>query len=163
MYSADLKYFLGIINSSRNNHSHLHPSSTYTTSKKLISLFTTMLGRFFISLSAFTQIVGPFVADFNETHVKNPRWPPHARFHNGQTMTLGLCLGLATIYYGFRRTTPATKVDSITTAAVFGSLYWIAGLSAIWYPGTKWKDPELYVLSLLFISKPNCTSRFLLS
>ena len=28
------------------------------------------------------------------------------------------------------------------TAAVIGSMYCAAGLSAIWYPGTAWIDPE---------------------
>ncbi|KAE8441116.1 hypothetical protein EG329_005858 [Mollisiaceae sp. DMI_Dod_QoI] len=102
-----------------------------------------MLGKLLLSISALGQILGPFIADFNETHVLNPRWPPHARFHNGQTMSMGLGLGLATLYYTFR---PAANVaaakDSVMTAAVFGFLYWITGLSAILYPGSKAIDPE---------------------
>ncbi|KAK1021021.1 hypothetical protein LTR33_018606, partial [Friedmanniomyces endolithicus] len=46
-------------------------------------------GRALITLANLLYAVGAFAADFNETHVYNPRWPPHARFHNGQTMTLG--------------------------------------------------------------------------
>ena len=99
-----------------------------------------MLGKALLSLSALAQIVGPFFADFNHTHVKNPRWPPHAKFHNGQTMSMGLGLGLATLYYTHRSS--SSKDEDIFTAAIFGSLYWITGLSAILYPGSLAVDPE---------------------
>lgn len=112
-----------------------------------------MLGRALLTLSAASQCVGPFIADFNETHVLNPRWPPHARFHNGQTMSMGVCLSLATLYYTYRMpyhgsdrvpgsATYIMARDSVLTAAICGSLYWITGLSAILYPGSKGLDPE---------------------
>jgi hypothetical protein len=100
-------------------------------------------GKILLTLSAIGQVAGPFIFDFNETHVKNPRWPPHARFHNGQTMSMGVCLALATIYYTWRRSSNALIAkDSLKTAMIFGSVYWVTGLSAILYPGTKWVDPE---------------------
>lgn len=101
-----------------------------------------MLGRICLTLSALAQLLGPFIADFNETHVLNPRWPPHARFHNGQTMSMGVCLALATLYYTHRPVVGAEATDSILTATIFGSLYWVTGLSAILYPGSKGMDPE---------------------
>jgi hypothetical protein len=118
-----------------------------------------MLGRALLTLSAVGQIIGPFVADFNHTHVLNPRWPGHAKFHNGQTMSMGLGLGLATLYYTYRyqfgssaaalgKKGAATLMaaqreqDDLFTAAVFGSLYWITGLSAILYPGALAVDIE---------------------
>lgn len=102
-----------------------------------------MLGKALLTLSATMQILGPFLADFNETHVLNPRWPPHARFHNGQTMSMGLGLGLCTLYYTFRPQKSITQTkDSLQTAALFGSLYWVTGLSGILYPGSKAIDPE---------------------
>jgi hypothetical protein len=81
-----------------------------------------MLGKALLTLSAIGQILGPFIADFNHTHVKNPKWPPHAKFHNGQTMSMGLCLGLATLYYTYRPK-GAHNGDDFFTAAIFGSLY----------------------------------------
>lgn len=99
-----------------------------------------MLGKALLTLSAISQILGPFIADFNHTHVKNPRWPPHAKFHNGQTMSMGLLLGISTVYYTYRPS--ASKRDDMFTAAIFGSLYWITGLSAILYPGALGVDPE---------------------
>ncbi|PQE29771.1 short-chain dehydrogenase protein [Rutstroemia sp. NJR-2017a WRK4] len=102
-----------------------------------------MLGKLLLTLSAAGQAFGSFLADFNETHVYNPRWPPHAKFHNGQTMSMGIGLGLATLYYTYRRTaSKAAADDSLFTAAIVGSLYWITGVSAILYPGTKMMDPE---------------------
>jgi hypothetical protein len=101
-----------------------------------------MLGRICLTVSALAQLTGPFIADFNETHVLNPRWPPHAKFHNGQTMSMGACLAVATLYYTHRPVTVANAADNLLTATIFGSMYWITGLSAILYPGSSGVDPE---------------------
>jgi len=98
-------------------------------------------GRICLTLVAVSTSISCYLADWNESHVKNPRWPPHARFHNGQTMSMGLCLGLMTAWLTWRTST--NPADSLFCAALIGSLYWITGLSAILYPGTKWVDPEL--------------------
>ena len=98
--------------------------------------------------------VGAFLADWNKTHVLNPNWPPHARFHNGQTMTLGVLLNATTLYLLFRGSfgkpaassrTKDRELDDVFLAALVGSLYCTAGLSAIWYPGALWADPEYYI------------------
>lgn len=68
-------------------------------------------------------------------------------------MSMGVCLSLATLYYTYRipyhlsdrvpgSATFAMAGDSIFTAAIFGSLYWVTGLSAILYPGSKGVDLE---------------------
>lgn len=82
-----------------------------------------MLGRLCLSLSPFIQLVGPYIADFNEMHVLNPRWPLHARFHNGQTMSVGVCLALATLYYTYRPVAKDAAADPILTAKLYGSMY----------------------------------------
>ncbi|MFE0024716.1 DUF6640 family protein, partial [Amycolatopsis sp. NPDC059021] len=60
------------------------------------------LGRVLISVTSLATAVGPYKADWNETHVHNPAWPPHAKFHNGQTMSLGLALGVGSLYQLWR-------------------------------------------------------------
>lgn len=97
-------------------------------------------GRVCLTVTAFVTSVGCYIADWSESHVLNPRWPPHAKFHNGQTMTFGLTLGILTAYYTWRAT-PQPK-DSLRTAAILGSLYHVAAISAIFYPGTLAIDPE---------------------
>ncbi|ESZ90384.1 hypothetical protein SBOR_9220 [Sclerotinia borealis F-4128] len=130
-----------------------------------------MLGRILLTLSALAQGITPFIADFNHTHIYNPRWPPHAKFHNGQTLSMGAGLCLITLYYTWRfpaisnsksNSNPKLGIekkqqapessemmatrkmtrDSMITAAIAGTLYWVAGLSAILYPGSKAIDPE---------------------
>lgn len=70
----------------------------------------------------------------------------HARFHNGQTMTLGLLLMAMSIHLAFKpaldaNITTAMAKNSALYAALVGSFYCAAGLAAILYPGTDWKDP----------------------
>jgi len=98
-------------------------------------------GRVCLTINAAITGIGPFMADWSDTHIFNPRWPPHAKFHNGQTMSMGVLLGLATLYYTWR-SEPAPHADSIKTAAIFSSLYYIAGISAVFYPGSLAVDPE---------------------
>ena len=100
-------------------------------------------GKFLLGLVAFIASVGGYVFDWNETHVYNPRWPPHAKFHNGQTMSTGLLLGIAAFYYLLRGfASPAVERDSVWTATLLVSLNWVAQLSGALYPGALPVDPE---------------------
>lgn len=98
---------------------------------------------------SFFTAIGSFIADFNETHVRNPNWPPHARYHNGQTMSMSLTLCALTLYSVLRipklRTVEA-KRESLVGAWVAGSLYCLTGLSAYYYPGSS--GGKLFLLSL---------------
>lgn len=104
-------------------------------------------GRTLLSLVALTTMVGGYIADWNETHVYNPRWPPHAKFHNGQTMSMGAALGLTSFWFLYGPPSSpsapvATQRLSLYTASWIASLYWITQLSALFYPGSLAVDPE---------------------
>ena len=73
-------------------------------------------------------------------HLYNPAWPPHAKFHNGQTMLLGIFLGTLTlvILFGFH---PLTLPILLVASAVAG-VYFVAMVFAPLFPGTAWLDPE---------------------
>ncbi|KAK3293682.1 uncharacterized protein B0H64DRAFT_376558 [Chaetomium fimeti] len=111
-----------------------------------------MLGKLFLTIDAIGLLLGAPLADYNHTHIFNPRWPPHAKFHGAQTISLSVLLGLATLYYTWRpslqpaSTPPALarqrKQDGLTMAIFTGTIYWLAGLASILYPGTDGIDPE---------------------
>lgn len=96
------------------------------------------LGKALISATAVAQMVGPFVFDFNETHIYNKSWPPHAKFHNAQTMSSGLALSVATLVNLWR---PGSGRVGVDAAALSASVYWVSQLSAFFYPGTASVDP----------------------
>jgi hypothetical protein len=84
--------------------------------------------------------LGSFIADFNASHVLNPNWPPHARFHNGQTMSMSVGLCIASLYFTWRLpylSTPEAKREALVASWVAGSMYCVTGLSAIAYPGSS--------------------------
>ena len=97
-----------------------------------------------------TVIVGPYVADFNETHIYNPKWTPHAKFHTGQTMSMGLYLGLSTLYFlwkpisnsASKEVQRSLEKERLGMAMVLAAMYWVTQLAAILYPGTLGYDPE---------------------
>jgi hypothetical protein len=72
--------------------------------------------------------------------MKNPAWPQHAKFHNAQTMLMGIGLGLlgGSILFAFRPLTP----QGLLLASGAASLYWISMVLAPLFPGTTWNDPE---------------------
>lgn len=73
-------------------------------------------------------------------HLFNPRWPPHAKFHNGQTMSMGIISGSISLVLLFG-TQPLTLPLFLTAAAVAGN-YFVAMVLAQLFPGTLWSDPE---------------------
>ncbi|GME37805.1 hypothetical protein B0H19DRAFT_1163957 [Neofusicoccum parvum] len=56
-------------------------------------------GQTLLTLVALITSTGCFLADWNETHIHNPTWPAHAKFHNGQTMSFGALLGACTLWH----------------------------------------------------------------
>ena len=84
-----------------------------------------------------TDAIIPFVA---KQHLYNKHWPPHAKFHNCQTMLLGIGLGLLALYVLFS-SRPLTLPQFYLAAAIAG-LYFVSMLLAPIFPGTAWLDPE---------------------
>ena len=88
---------------------------------------------------------GGYIADavIPETarqHQRNPLWPPHAKFHNGQSMLMGIGLGLLSllILFGLR---PLTLPLFLVATAIAG-IYFVSMVFATIFPGTAWVDPE---------------------
>jgi hypothetical protein len=73
-------------------------------------------------------------------HLYNPAWPPHAKFHNGQTMLLGGLLGTLALIILFGAH-PLTLPWFLIAAAIAGA-YFVAMALAPLFPGTAWVDPE---------------------
>ncbi|KAK0705913.1 hypothetical protein B0T26DRAFT_743447 [Lasiosphaeria miniovina] len=108
-----------------------------------------MLGKILLTLDAVGMIAGTLKADyFSCTHIFNPRWPPHAKFHGAQTITIAVMLGVATLYYTWwpslfpHGATPQRVEDALGRAVIAGTLYWVAGLVATLFPGVDGVDPE---------------------
>ena len=98
-------------------------------------------GKILISFIALFTAVSPYLADWNETHIYNPNWTPHAKFHNAQTMIFGLLLGLLALWTLWIRKNVAPK-EKLNQATIFAALYWVAQMPAILFPGTAFVDPN---------------------
>lgn len=96
------------------------------------------VGKALITATAVGQMIGPYLFDFNETHIYNESWPPHAKFHNAQTMSSGVALSVATLVNLWR---PGSGRVGLDAAALSASVYWVSQLSARFYPGTASVDP----------------------
>jgi hypothetical protein len=97
-------------------------------------------GKILVSLVGSSAAVGAFAADWNETHIYNPNWPPHAKFHNAQTMVFAVDLAAISLYQLWVRK-PYTR-SSLRWATLFAGLFWGAQAPAILFPGTAFTDPE---------------------
>lgn len=87
-------------------------------------------------------LIGGTLADYNETHLFNPNWPPHAKFHNAQTMLLGGYLGLLTLYFLWLSPATLSRLWKLNLAVLFASLYWLSQAPSILFPGTALVDSE---------------------
>ena len=85
-------------------------------------------------------VADAFVPATAKQHLWNPRWPPHAKFHHGQTRLLGVLGGTISlvILFGLRPLTLPLFLIATATAAN----YFVAMALAPLFPGTAWTDPE---------------------
>jgi hypothetical protein len=97
-------------------------------------------GKFVLTLAALYPPVGAFAMDWNETHIYNPRWPGHAKFHDAQTLSLSAQCAALTLWQVWK---PGPDSRSrLNWAALLATLFVASQAPAILFPGTGWADPE---------------------
>ncbi len=98
-----------------------------------------LIGRILISLVAVIWGVGALGADFNATHVFNPAWLPHARFHSALGICLGVGLGLLALWVLWTRS--GEPRFNLKVGTVLAGLYCVSFFPAILVPGVSMEDP----------------------
>lgn len=101
---------------------------------------STSTGKILITIVAIWATGGSYIFDWNHTHIYNPHWTPHAKFHNAQTMLLGTCIGLLSLWVLWFLNTD--KLNKLRLSTILASLYWLTQAGSILFPGTALVDPE---------------------
>lgn len=98
------------------------------------------LGRkILFGMNVATALNG-LLADWNRTHLFNKNWPPHAKFHDGLSISLGLVLGGLGVYALTRK--DGDRKDNTRLAALCPAAFFAAMISAQAYPGAESIETE---------------------
>jgi len=98
-------------------------------------------GRLVISGAAVGTIIGTGQADLNDTHVFNPRWPPHARFHGAAGWGTVTGAQLLALWLLWRRPSSPGEADlAARTAALLPVVAWMPFFPALLTRGTAVED-----------------------
>jgi hypothetical protein len=97
----------------------------------------TDLGRWLLSGVAVMTVTGGFMADWNRTHLFNPEWTPHAKFHDAWTILLGLGLGGTSLRALWKEEPDADL------AVLLPALFWAAQAGSYAFPGADGIASEL--------------------
>ena len=95
-------------------------------------------GRAALRTLAATTAVAGFAADWNRTHLFNPDWPPHARFHDAMTIALGTGLGSTALYLLRDDADPR----EVALGAALPAMFWASMGAALAFPGTAGLEAE---------------------
>lgn len=98
------------------------------------------MGRKILTFVAGATAVGGFLVDWNRTHLFNPSWPPHARFHDAQTISMGALLGTAGLValHG----PSASHADNTAAGALLPAFFWGSMGTAFAFPGAEGLQSE---------------------
>lgn len=102
-------------------------------------------GRILLTAAGLLTVVGPLSADWNRSHVFNPHWPSHARFHGVVGSLTGAVLAaltLATLWL------PGRGPASRNAAAAVPVVYWGSFAPAALLRGSGVDDPPHHVRRL---------------
>lgn len=89
--------------------------------------------------------VSPLLADFvvpqtAKQHLRNPNWPPHAKFHDGQYVLMSTLTGAIGMRILLRR--QGDPQARLYLAAAVATVPWLSMWGALLLPGTAVNDPE---------------------
>ncbi len=78
-------------------------------------------GRWLLSGVAVMLATNGFLGDLNHTHLFNPRWTPHSKFHDALTMLVGAGMGAMSLRALWRRE-PDREGAALLPAIFFGAM-----------------------------------------
>lgn len=89
--------------------------------------------------------VGPLLVDFAfeptaGQHIRNPNWPPHAKFHDAQYIAMSPLISAVGLRILFQR--GGDPHAHLRQAAALASVAWLGMWGALLLPGTAATDPE---------------------
>ncbi|MCE7010953.1 hypothetical protein LWC34_50345 [Kibdelosporangium philippinense] len=90
-------------------------------------------GKIILTVTLVATMLGPTVIDFNESHVFNPAWPPHARFHTVELLAVGIGMALVGLWLLWRR-------SFFQVAAAVPVVVWGAFFVPLFVPGTSYEE-----------------------
>lgn len=95
--------------------------------------------RLLLGAAAFTS-VGGFLFDWNKTHLFNPNWSPHAKFHDAMTILLGSMLGGAGMYLLQKKN--GDQAAQLRWGTLLPAFFWTAQAGSFAFPGAKGLEAE---------------------
>jgi hypothetical protein len=118
------------------------------------------LPKILLSFVAIITIVVPSIMDLNNTHMTNPLWPPHARFHwsiQWYSITIWNAIALFLLWGQY---SDKNSRLSIIVAGLAPILFWGSFFPSMLMPGTStWPDgmePFFKVAPNVFIAAIIC-------
>jgi hypothetical protein len=97
------------------------------------------LGRGLLTVANLITMVAPVAADWNQSHIFNPRWPSHARFHGVTALAMTSTLAGLNLWSLWSGSTDRHTSRLFAAAVPVG--YWAPFLLAPLVPGTGADDP----------------------
>jgi hypothetical protein len=99
------------------------------------------ISRLILTGAAIGKILGTGRADLNRTHVFNPKWPPHARFHGVAGWGTVAGSQLLTLWLLWRPAQQQGEYDlAVKTAALVPTISWVPFFLALCTPGAAVED-----------------------
>jgi hypothetical protein len=96
-------------------------------------------GRSLLTVANLITAVAPVAADWNDSHIFNPRWPSHARFHGVVALTMTSTLAGLNLWSLWSPSTDRSTSRLFAAAVPVG--YWTPFFLAPLVRGTGVDDP----------------------
>ncbi|WP_181306794.1 DUF6640 family protein [Rufibacter sp. XAAS-G3-1] len=103
-------------------------------------MITTSPGRTILQAVAAFTTVGGFLMDWNKTHLFNPNWPPHAKFHDAMTILSGTLLGSTSLY--FLQKKDGDPEMNLKVGTMLPAIFYLAQAGSFTFPGAEGMDAE---------------------
>ena len=91
------------------------------------------------TIAALTAAAG-FIADMNKTHMFNPRWTPHAKYHDAMTILLASMLGTSGTYLLHKK--GGNQKFQLALGTILPGFFWTAMAGSFAFPGAKGLEAE---------------------